>query len=341
MRSMAAALGPCREEDVPELLRFLNDHWKRGHAFTVSRPLFDWQHRENDGAYSFVLARRGRDGEIVGILGFLPTRHFDPALAGANTIWLTTWKVRDDAGDAGLGLRMLRFLTEREPHVAVGAITTHAALQPMYARLGYATGELQHYVMGAEVRLKPDMTATVVQAPVASGLSRTSLLRAEPFDEPYAFEAPACRGKTTRYIVGRYVNHPIYRYGVHALADETGTKAFLVTRVAEHAGRRTLRVVDFVGAPGLFAGTGPALQTLIEDHGADDADVYNAGIDPSVFATAGFTLVDPEGPLVVPDHFEPFEHRNVRLWYAMKSNSTPILFKGDADQDRPSQVASS
>ena len=346
---MGATLGLCRADDLPDLLRFLDEHWKRGHAFTICRPLLDWQHRGDD-AYSFVLARREHDGDLIGILGFLPTRRFDPALADDNTLWLTTWKVRDDAADAGLGLRMLRFLTDAERHVAVGAITVNAGTQPIYARLGYRVGELHHYVLpnpdaapfglaaidGAIVRHgEPDDASRTVDAVAVDA--------EELLDGPMSFELQGGRGsvphKTARYFAGRYLRHPIYRYGVYALLDQAAPCALMATRLAEHEGRRALRIVDYVGSADVLARAGRAIREIIGQQGAEYADVYNAGIDPAVFARAGFAHVDPEGGMVVPDHFEPFERRNVRLWFSMKSESDPVLFKGDADQDRPNAAA--
>ncbi len=347
---MAATLGLCRADDLRDLLRFLDEHWKRGHAFTVCRPLLDWQHREDD-AYSFVLARRERDGELLGILGFLPTRRFDPALADDNTVWLTMWKVREDAADAGLGLRMLRFLTDAERHVAVGAITVNRATQPIYARLGYRVGELRHYVLPNLDVAQFELAAidrAMLRPPEADDASRT--VAAVAFDAgdllggAMSFDVPTGRRsvprKTARYFAGRYLRHPVYRYGVYALLERAAPSALMATRLAEHEGRRALRIVDYVGPAELFARAGRAIREIIGQQGAEYADVYNTGIDPGVFARAGFAHVDPEGGMVVPDHFEPFERRNVRLWFSMKSGTEPVLFKGDADQDRPNVVAS-
>jgi hypothetical protein len=80
------------------------------------------------------------------------------------------------------------------------------------------------------------------------------------------------------------------------------------------------------------------VQSLLHEQGAEYADVYNTGIDATPFECAGFRRVDPDGPEIVPDHFEPFERRNVRLWFTMKAAADARLFKGDADQDRPSIV---
>ena len=73
-----------------------------------------------------------RDGIIIGILGYISTMRFDPALAADNVVWLTTWKVRDDAGVAGVGLALLQHLAAHEPHIAIGAIGLNPATRPIY-----------------------------------------------------------------------------------------------------------------------------------------------------------------------------------------------------------------
>ena len=346
---MATVLGRCRADDVPDLLRFLDEHWKRGHAFTRCRALLDWQHRDAGGAaYSFVLARRESDSELMGILGFLPTCRFDPALAADNTLWLTTWKVREDAAEAGLGLRMLRFLTDAERHVAVGAITVNAGTQPIYKRLGYRVGELRHYVLPNPDVARFELAAIDRAAlpPAVDGASNT--LSAMPMDTENASEwasrlhmdgdGPSCPRKTVTYFANRYLRHPIYRYAVHALLEGATPLAIVATRVAAHGGRRALRIVDYAGPPDVLARAGGAILRIVGEHDAEYADVYNAGIDPGIFASAGFLAIDPDGPTIVPDHFEPFERSNVRLWFSLKGNTAPVLFKGDADQDRPNIV---
>ena len=118
-----------------------------GHILVTERRLLDWQYRDPDGSgYSFVLARRRQDSAVLGILGYISACRFDPALARDNVIWLTTWKVRDDASVAGLGFQLLRYLTGAEPHVAVGAVGLTPTTLPIYSALGYMVGELQHYV---------------------------------------------------------------------------------------------------------------------------------------------------------------------------------------------------
>src|SRR5262245_49756056 len=107
----------CQSSDVPDVLAFLDAHWKPRHIFTSDRGLFDWQYGRPDkpGEYSIVLAQES-SGALVGMLGYVPTRRFDPALAGNNAIWLALWKVRDDIAAGPVGIRLLTDVTDREPH---------------------------------------------------------------------------------------------------------------------------------------------------------------------------------------------------------------------------------
>ena len=66
--------------------------------------------------------------------------------ADDNVVWLTTWKVRDDAGVAGLGIQLVAAPDQVEPHVAMGAVGLTPTTLPIYKALGYTVGELQHYV---------------------------------------------------------------------------------------------------------------------------------------------------------------------------------------------------
>ena len=337
---MALTIGRCGEHDVDEVVRFLDEHWQRGHALVVSRRLLDWQYRNADGGYSFVVARI--DGEVAGLLGYISTRRYDPALAGDNVVWLTTWKVRDDAGVSGLGLAMLQHLAAAESHVAIGAVGFNVATRPMYQALGFTVGELQHYAL-ASATPREFLLASFAERPPARvaatpAVAGRVLSNAADFDRLVETGASAPR-KTGRYFHARYACHPLYNYRVLAIEDEGATVALLATRIAEHDGQRAVRIVDFAGAHDVVGRIGPVVQALVEDSDAEYADVYNTGIDPTLFARSGFVRIVPEGADIVPDHFEPFERRNVRLWFSLKGARAPVLFKGDGDQDRPNLVS--
>ena len=42
---MPVTIDRCAERDIDDVVRFLDEHWQRGHALVVSRRLLDWQWR--------------------------------------------------------------------------------------------------------------------------------------------------------------------------------------------------------------------------------------------------------------------------------------------------------
>jgi hypothetical protein len=344
---MHVSISRCDAGDIDDVVRFIDTYWESGHALATCRPLLDWQYRDPDGrGYAFVVARRPHDGAVLGILGYIPTRRFDAALDSDSVIWLTTWKVRDDANVAGLGLLLLQYLTNTEPHLAIGALGLNRGTVPIYEALGYHVGELHHYVRAnATAEAFELATLNSVSSPPHSNGTPLRVRRLMSDEEFDAFEWTPPEGhvprKTPEYFRTRYARHPVYAYLVIALQDAGAPAGLMAARTAEHGGRRALRIVDFLGSDDVLARTGPVVQTLLEQVGAEYADVYNTGIGPSVFARAGFRRIDPDGPEIVPDHFEPFERRNVRLWFSLKGSRHGVLFKGDADQDRPNRVPQS
>src|SRR2546428_11525448 len=99
---MAVTIDRCAGTDIEDVVRFIDEHWARGHALVTSRPLLDWQHRNADGGDSFVVARS--DGDGGGSVRYIPTRRVDPALADGHVVGLTTWKGRHDTAGAGVGV---------------------------------------------------------------------------------------------------------------------------------------------------------------------------------------------------------------------------------------------
>jgi hypothetical protein len=184
---MSARIYRCKAEDIEDVSRFIDEYWKPGHVLTRCRPLLDWQHKDADGdGYAFVLARRQHDGAVLGILGYLATRRFDAALADDTVIWLTIWKVRDDAGIPGLGLALLQFLTKSEPHVAIGALGLNPATLPIYRALGYRAGDLCHYVRpNAAVETFGIATLTPLPPPAAAETAIPLQIRRLTRDEDF------------------------------------------------------------------------------------------------------------------------------------------------------------
>lgn len=336
----------CQTADVPDVLAFLEAHWKPGHIFTRDRELFDWQYARQDrpGEYTIALARQNESGELVGMLGYLPTRRFDPSLADNNAIWLALWKVREDVAGP-IGLQLLNDVTRGERHTSIGVIGFQPTAAAIYTALKFQLGELRHYVLPnpdvsafelASFERRPDrpvpdtnLTAVAVDGTTFSATVAGLDIGSRDQQLPH---------KTPAYFRSRYLQHPRYRYEAFVLRSDDRPVGLLATRLAAHRGRRALRVVDFVGADDLVPALGRLILDQVRRYGAEYADIINWGIDSALFEAAGFSSIDPVGPDIVPNHFEPFERRNAPVRFALKADRPVVLFKGDGDQDRPNQL---
>jgi len=335
----------CQSSDVPGVLTFLDRHWKTRHVFTADRELFDWQYARPDrpGEYAIALAHDDANGDLVGLLGYLPTRRFDPMLAGNNALWLALWKVRDDAAGP-VGLQLLTDVANSEPHTSIGVIGFQPPAAAIYKALKFEVGELCHYVLP-----NPDVSTfelavfdNLPKRPVPA--SDLTAVRVDSSNFSAAAEgldlgtrAVLAPQKTPEYFRSRFLAHPRYRYGSFVIQREGRALGLLATRLATHGGRRALRVVDYIGPSEAVPGLGQVVLDEVRRAEAEYADVLNWGIDPALFAAAGFACVDSSGPNIVPNHFEPFERRNATVRFALKSDRPAVLFKGDGDQDRPNQ----
>jgi hypothetical protein len=314
----------CQASDVPDVLTFLDRHWKPRHVFTADRELFDWQYARPDRP------------------GYLPTRRFDPALAGNNALWLALWKVRDDVAGP-VGLQLLTDVANGEPHTSIGVIGFQPPAAAIYKALKFDVGELRHYVL-----VNPDVS-TFELAVFATPQKRSvpdSELNAVPVDASsfstterldLGTRSALAPQKTAEYFRRRFLLHPRYRYDSFVIQRKGHAIGLLATRVATHGGRRALRVVDYIGPSDAVPGLGRIILDEVRRVDAEYADVLNWGIDPALFSAGGFACIDPRGPDIVPNHFEPFERRNATVRFALKSDRPAVLFKGDGDQDRPNQ----
>jgi len=334
----------CRNEDIELVMDFIDCHWQSGHSLAVSRKLMDWQHEESEGDYNYLIAIRGK--LVLGILGYITSCRFDPALAGKNVIWLALWKVLDNVGETGLGLRMLNTLVTLEPHSTIAVNGINATHPPMYRALRYETGELkQFYVVNSqcERRLLNDSVGCSFPVP-REGLSQFVEMQEKDLTalDPDFIVKDIANPKSPVYFSNRFLKHPFYQYRVFRVDGSTHDTALLATRVAEHDGSRVLRIVDFAGDPKAIAAFGSAIKMLMIEEHAEYADFWQLGLPDEYFEEAGFALHDPESDVILPNYFEPFLQRNGRMLYALKSKTVlpAVICRADGDQDRPNRLPS-
>ena len=342
----------CRAAELPAVQSFIDAYWKSRHILVLSSKLMKWQHwNEQRGDYNFVIAVHQMTGEIHGILGFIPTRQFDPSISHTD-VCLAIWIVRRDIHVAGLGLALYGHMIKETRPDSIMVLSMSQEVAPIYRSLGFKVGQLNHYYMvnvekrifhligGFEGRYSSDskpssVTRTLVRYEKNVFHARTAFL-------PQVGASRQRPAKSFTYLYNRYLEHPAYQYQLYGIVEGDTTLGLIVMRRTSHAPTSALRIVDYYGEATGLLGTFGAFQTLLKESDAEYVDCYNVGLDEEVFSGAGFIRRTASAQVIIPNYFEPFEQRNVDLEYAYRFSSGEAqeasavwLFKGDSDQDRP------
>lgn len=318
-------------DDIPLIMRFIGEYWKKGHILAENRVLFEWQYVDGNNV-NFVL---GFDemGNIQGILGFVS---YD--VSDDKDIALALWKANH--AKTFLGIKLLMFLMKEVPHrnivcPGINLKTTAKIYQQfgMYVdtmRQWYRLRELSSYgvarIVSGEIpeyrseQFELERITTYEEMEKKFDFSNY----AKEFSVPY---------KSANYIKKRYFNHPVYEYLVYGMGKERLYDMFIVLRIQEYKGTNILRFVDCIGDVNRISNITNALDELLCEFDAEYIDMYEAGLSEQMLIDAGWLLVKTSGN-VIPNYFAPFEQNNVDIHYCT-SNKNAVLFRGDGDQDRP------
>ena len=330
----------CRLAEIEKLQRFLHEKWKANHILSVNKELLLWQHHEWGSEFlNFVVAVLESTGEFVGILGFIPLWKFDTNLKHTRQIWLSLWKT-DERPELrpGIGLSMLSYIEEKLEPQSIGVSGINETVIPLYEWLGYKTGEMNHYYIlnpAAESIISNNLRLPDIKA---NGTSNRLYRIDNPKD--FVWQTPVYMPeKGIDFINNRYQTHPWYQYKFLRMALNNGEFALIVYRKVKVADEFCLRIVDIWGDLKKAGDCTTYWVSILNEEQAEYVDCLNAGWDPKTFQKMGFYI--KSGAEVIPEYFEPFEQKNVLIRYAVHSaDDRPyIFFKGDGDQDRPSQIS--
>lgn len=339
----------CLESELFELQKFINDHWKKNHVLSISKELMDWQYYKKDNkCYNFVIAKHNDTNEIYGILGFIPTSHFDKSIQELD-LWLAIWKVRVGNKVSGLGLSLLHFLVNKKRPRSISAFGLSRAVIPIYKYFGYKMGILSHYYIINNKKenfyLIGNFDNHYYNRPI--NIEEKKFVG---YDKNQFYQLTKKLGnftssetipaKSLTYLYNRYVCHPVYDYHIYGLLNKNVIVGFLVLRLVSYSSYYALRVIDYFGDITGISGTFKEFQKLLHDYNAEYVDCYNMGFDEEMMTNSGFIKKKSSSKVIIPNYFEPFEKKNVELNYAFKCDKNLNFFvcKGDSDQDRPNFV---
>lgn len=321
------------KEDIPNIMKFMDEHWKPGNILAKNRDFFEWQFLDGDKLNMF-LGVDDETGKIYGMIGAIVySKSSNPDISGC------TWQVIKSKNPM-LGPELSGFMyTQLNGRYNAGAGLSDKAVR-LNKLLGHTITEMDHYYRLAD-RVDYKIAKVVdKKIPVAeeTGYSLKLIDSVEEMKQIIPEEALAAQilSKDYSYIEKRYFGHPIYHYDIWKIVDEKGdSHSVLITRDESMEDRKVCEIIDHYGRTEDLGKIAGALDQLIEERGYEFVDVYSYGIPVEIYEQGGFVRCDADSDNIIPNYFHPFVQKNISLRMVEQVLVGLRLFRGDGDQDRP------
>jgi hypothetical protein len=332
-----------KHKDIKKFHNFIENHLSHKHIFAHDTNLINWQHK---GVDSYHCMAAFKNSTLIGVQGVIPQCQFDPALP-RNQFFLALWRV-DETQGIGIGIRLYEcILSEYKPDF-IGSIGLTNDMINFHKWKGFTVGVLNHhvilspYITNFKIAIVPSNIKKNINFDKISVNSTHSFkkinieeLNTLNTDTIYSHQTPP---KSDFFIINRYLEHPTYHYDLRALIDREGVVSIFIFRPVQVNDSIVLRLVDFIGVNDSFLEIYNHLLCMLKEYKAEYIDLYSYGISLDILKESGFLDRHKVKDLVIPNHFEPFNRKNIELNYAYKysGKGRPVrIFKGDGDQDRP------
>lgn len=327
----------CQKEDIPILVDFVKTYWNPNHVLVRRPEVLLWQYKNETGGLNFLIAIDNK--EIYAVLGIIPLSHYDKSLESKKEAWGALWKVRPDCKIPGLGTLLQRKATKE--YVFFGGIGVSQDNISIQRALNNVVVHINHYY----VKNKNIDNFHIARLPKElMVLSESNDVNFIMIERDNIDGIPEIRHayfpeKSNIFIINRYQNNPFYDYRFLCCYLNNKVEAIIVVKYVRVDNRRACRIIDVLGNLEFLRGLGKAIENHITNTtDVEYADFYNSGISNTYFLSNGFLEVDDfQEDIVIPNYFEPFLQENCPLdgIIISKVPKKYVIFKGDADQDRP------
>ncbi len=322
--------------DIPDIMRFIDESWGRGHILSYNRELFEYEFLDGSSV-NMILGVSKDTGEIEGLYGFIK------ASKQMKDIWGSIWKVRSgNIPTLGIEIfRRMQGIIHYRYHVDLGLnLDTSAILFKKVFK--WKVERMIHYYV-----LAPREEYSIAKADSCRNKCNSCIvddsfdvyLITEPDDDFNRFTSPdQIPYKDSYYIKKRYFEHPIYKYDVYGIEKNNILYALFVLRRETFKGRHAYRMVDYIGDHSVFRYCRRIVDKMLMDPDVEYVDFYCYGIDEKYISEAGFEKIVENDTTIIPNYFYPFVQKNIDIWIQIpeiKEGYTPVYCKADGDQDRP------
>ncbi len=326
---------PALISDCDDIMKFISSNVNKNHILAINKSFFLYEYADGD-SLNVLLAVEKNSGSLVGIYCFYLYSQTDTGGDFAGGISQVSSECKIPLLGTTLYEKLKEFFSVRSI-VSVG-MNRNTSYEINRRRNDTYLGSLKHFYIlsgNGQYRIASIKEENV---PFVTEPDQQELFHYKNVEEMYiSFDEDHFRErlpyKSRKYIEHRYFNHPIYRYSMYGM----GENLVLVCREVEANGGKALRIVDVLGDASLIRHSGKALMGLMKDNGYEYIDFMEFGMDEADILAAGFTKLELTGANIIPNYFEPFVQKNIEV-LCCASLQPALIFKADADQDRPSII---
>lgn len=332
----------ANNNDVKRIMKFMKYNWSpKNHILSKNIKFFLYEFG-NFNKLNFFIALDKKNNKIYSIQGFIP---YSENLYNSH-ICASITCVDQKCKIPFLGLEtMNRMLHLLKPRSYCGIGTNPDTMLPLVKKyFNRYTGKLKHFYL-LNKKIKKFNIAKLPKINFNYEKYTNKTLQIFSFKEIKSFDYleknfnfkkfPNLPYKSKWYVNKRYFKHPIYKYRFFFIRNNnTKYCSLLVIRKIEYKKTKFIRFVDFIGNIKDFVITREIANYLFNKEKIEYIDFYSARLPKSIINTIKFRLIKHNDKNIVPDYFEPFTKKNVSIFFE-SSNNKMILFKADADQDRP------
>jgi len=332
--------------NIESIQNFFKKNWKIKHILAKNSKIFKWLHYNPfEKKYNFLLFKR--KNKTLGFLGVIKNSKFSNGLNNFDTVWLTTWVAKKT--ELGVGALLLMHSIKHYKYSKIGTIGCSEEAKTIYKKMRFKVGNMKHhFVINPKINSFKLIKITKNKKKISFKEQLHKKIKYLKGDLNLKIfgnnvdELVKKYAKDETFFQNRYINHPYYKYKIYLIYSFKNVVGFFVIRVCKFKKSKALRIVDFFGHEEALVGINFALEKLLVETKAEYIDFYEYGIKNSIMLKSGFNKNIFDNKIIIPNYFEPFVKRNIKLGWAIKTNNSIMtpMFKGDCDQDRPSLLRS-
>ncbi len=318
-------------EDIPRIMKFIDQYWKKGHILANDRNFFEWMYVDNEQVNFYIAI--DENSKIYGIEGFILYNHSSTPDA-SGTIWKTI-----KSSNPILGLELEQFMvSDLQIRYGCSAGISEKA-RKIHKLNGCKVEKMVHFYRLNDLsaykiaKIKEKYIPNIVD----TGYRLEKVIN---FDEikqilPFEFLKKQILYKDYEYLNKRYFLHPIYHYDIWKIVGkEHIAKSILVTRAEKYNDKQICKIIDFYGDIDDLSRITGAIDNLLRVNQYEYIDIYSFGVSKGIYQKAGFVEC-ADDTNIIPNYFNPFEQRNIDLYLVDPIIEGFRAFRGDGDQDRP------